>query len=138
MSYKNPFSNQYLNPYYAPEKADLAEKFLKSYEAVGQLSDKMLYAKRPTYHYGRITDFDAYSANSMFTVEREQYYEINSPQHRFKELVERDRYMDELEEECRRYQNDRERQNRDADVRAKNATVQKAWDKYKMLLELAR
>jgi hypothetical protein len=123
---------------YNDKLTDPADKFLKQYEATGQLSRNKMYAKRPEYHYGRMRDYDYYSTTASFQIEREPYVEINIPQHRFKQLVERHEWYQKLESEADYYKGVVEQYREDERVRDRCPAVQKAWRNYITLLELAR
>jgi ribonucleotide reductase beta subunit family protein with ferritin-like domain len=70
--------------------------------------------------------------------EVEPMVEVNIPQHRFTELVEQERYKRYLEERADYDARIVEMLRQDERVRDRNPTVQKAYQKYLMLLEMAR
>lgn len=113
------------------------DRFLKKHEATGELSTRRLYQKRQPMRY---TDWTANGSPIPFdiTVEREPMVEVNMPQHRFRELVERERWYGRLEQESEYYRSIVEQYRNDERVRDRNPAVQKAWQKYIMLLEMAR
>lgn len=115
---------------------DEVDDFLKKYEAHAGLSKHKMYARMPRYHHGRIYDYDPYSAT--FDLEREPYVEMYVPQHRFQEMVERDRYYTKLSREHDYATTVVNQQVQDEIVRKQNPAVEKAWRRYQMLLELAR
>lgn len=119
---------------------DEVNNFLHKYEAHATLSDRKHYAKRipmslSDYHRYN-TAMDVYSAESY--VQREPYVEMYIPQHRFQELVEQDRYYTKLHTELDYATQVAKQQAEDRLVRLQNPSVKQAYEKYKMLLELAR
>lgn len=113
------------------------DRFLKKHEATGELSTRRLYHKRQPMRY---TDWIADGSPIPFdiTVEREPMVEINMPQHRFKQLVEREQWYSRLERESDYYKGIVEQYREDERVRDRNPAVAKAWRNYLTLLELAR
>lgn len=111
--------------------------FCKKYEAQAGLSRDKLYAKRMPVSYRRWID-DGGPIPFHQEIEREPMVEINMPQERFRQLVEKDRWYNNLEREAEHYKSIVEQYRNDERVRSRNPAVQKAWEKYLMLLELAR
>jgi hypothetical protein len=111
--------------------------FLKRYEAQAGLSRGKMYYKRQPIRY---TDWIKDGSPMPFdlTVDQEPYVEINIPQHRFKELVEQEKYKRYLEERADYDARIVDSLRKDERVRDSNPAVQKAYEKYLMLLELAR
>ena len=112
------------------------EDFLKRYEAHAGLSSHKQYARyrRPKFD-DYMTAMDTYYHAQ---VDREPYVEMYVPQHRFQELVERDRYYTKLSREVDYATQVVNQQVQDEVVRRQNPAVELAWRKYQMLLELAR
>lgn len=113
---------------------DDPDNFLEKYEAHVRLSDKR-YARREPI---RFSDWNVYSTDYCSEIRTEPYLEVTLPQHRLQQLVERDRYFDQLIK-----QNDYSIQVvnqmvQDELVRKENPAVEKAYQKYKALLELCR
>jgi predicted AAA+ superfamily ATPase len=116
------------------------DKFLHKYEAQASVSDRKHYAKRmpmsmSEYHRYH-TAMDVYEYESY--MQREPYIEMYIPQHRFQELVAREEHFDRLvltQDYAGKILND---QLIDERVRNSNPSVKKAYEKYKMLLEIAR
>lgn len=116
------------------------EQFLHKYEAQANLSDRKQYARRAPmsmsdYHRYH-TAMDVYEYESY--IQREPYVEMYIPQHKFQEIVERDRYYTAVSQQAD-YASELVRQQLSDDaVRKSNPAVQKAYEKYQMLLELSR
>lgn len=115
-----------------------ANRFLEKYEAHASLSDRKHYAKRmpmsvSEYHrYGT----DVYDYESF--VKREPYVEMYIPQHKFEELVLADEYYARMTQQLDYVQEVvREKATEEA-LRKANPAVAKAYEKYRMLLELAK
>ncbi len=111
-------------------------QFLKKYQAEASLSKNKLYARpKPIRYQDWLIDggipFDQ-------EIEREPLVEIYMPQDQFRDLVERDRWYGQLEGESRYYKERYMQEVEDDKVRHRNPAVKKAWDQYKMLLELSR
>lgn len=117
---------------------DETNMFLKKYQAQAELSKHKMYARMPRYHYGRIHDYDPYSATAQIEYNREPMVEMYIPQDKFRDLVERDRWVGQMEAEARYYKERYMQEVEDDKVRHRNPTVKKAWEQYQMLLELAR
>lgn len=116
------------------------EHFLSKYEAHASLSDRKQYAKRipmsvSDYHRYN-TAMDVYQAESY--MQREPYVEMYIPQHKFQEMIERDRYYNQLSQQVDYASKLIEDKLRDEAIHKTNPAVKKAYDKYKMLLEIAR
>lgn len=126
---------EYEHYHRSPE--DETEAFLKRFEAQAELSTRKRYYKSKPY---KPRDFDYYSRTAMETLqaEVEPMVEVNIPQHRFTELVEQERYKRYLEERADYDARIVEMLRQDERVRDRNPTVQKAYQKYLMLLEMAR
>ena len=113
------------------------DSFLKKHEATGELSTRRLYYKRQPIRY---SDWLADGSPIPFdqAVEREPMVEINMPQHRFKQLVEREQWYSRLERESDYYRGIVEQYREDERIRDRNPAVAKAWRNYLTLLELSR
>ena len=111
--------------------------FLKKYQAEAGLSKNKVYARRKPIRY---QDWLSEDAGIPFhqEIEREPLVEIYMPQDQFRDLVERDRWYGQLEGEPRYYKERYMQEVEDDKVRHRNPAVKKAWDQYKMLLELSR
>lgn len=112
------------------------EDFLKKYEARAELSRDKMYARMPRFQAGRLYDYDPYSLS--WDTQREPYVEVLVPQHRFQELVERDRYYTKLSREVDYATHVVNQQVQDELVRKQNPAVELAWRKYQLLLEMSR
>ena len=125
--------------YNAPQVTaeDETNNFLKKYEAQAGLSRNKLYARRLPIRYN---DWLHEGGPIPFhqEVEREPMIEMYVPQEKFRDLVERERWLTELEGEARYYKQIVEQWRADERVRDRNPAVQKAWRNYITLLELAR
>jgi hypothetical protein len=110
------------------------DDFLKRHEATGEISRRRFYAKRAPI--GRV-DWSVGTIPDIL-VEREPMVEINMPKHRFQDLVERERFYSQVERESEYYKRIVDQYRNDERIRDRNPTVQKAYEKYLMLLELAR
>ncbi len=117
---------------------DEVNAFLKKYQAQAELSKHKVCARMPKFHLGRMRDYDPYSPTTTIDYEREPAVEINMPQDKFRDLVERDRWVGQMEAEARYYKERYMQEVEDDKIRHRNPTVKKAWEQYKMLLELAR
>lgn len=116
---------------------DKVNAFLKKYQAQAELSKHKVYGKMPYYHHNRIYDCDPYSPNTI-DFKKEPAVEINMPQDKFRDLVEADRWVGQMEAEARYYKERYMQEVEDDKIRHRNPTVKKAWEQYQMLLELAR
>lgn len=117
---------------------DEVNAFLKKYQAQAELSKHKVYVKMPRYHHDRIYDYDPYSAETTINFQREPMVEMYIPQDKFRDLVERDRWVGQMEAEARYYKERYMQEVEDDKIRHRNPTVKKAWEQYQMLLELAR
>ena len=64
--------------------------------------------------------------------------EMYIPQHRFQDLVERERMVDDINDQNRRYRQVLDQLDEDARIRNSNPALKKAWDNYQLLLNLCR
>ena len=112
------------------------QKFLHKYEATAGLSNR--YYRR--YRRMQYTDWCAQGSPIPMNIEEESepMIEMTIPQHRFRDLIEQDEYVSKLEQERDYNQNIVNMLRADERVRWNNPTVDKAYKKYLMLLELAR
>lgn len=124
-------ATDYLGRQYDSEKE--VNRFLRKYEATAGMSHRM-YAKRQPIRY---TDWKG-DIPFYQEVEKEPYVEMYIPQHRFTELVEQEKYLSYLEQTAESSKNLVDGLRRDERIRNENPSVQKAYEKYLMLLELAR
>jgi hypothetical protein len=111
--------------------------FLKKYQAEAGLSKNKVYARRKPIRY---QDWLSEDAGIPFhqEIEREPLVEMYIPQDKFRDLVERDRWVGKLEGEAEYYRKRYMQEIEDDKVRSQNPAVKKAWEQYQMLLELAR
>lgn len=116
---------------------DEVNAFLKKYQAQAELSKNKVFARPKTIRYQDWLDQGS-SIPFDHEIEREPTVEINMPQDRFKDLVERDRWVGQMEAEARYYKERYMQEVEDDKIRHNNPTVKKAWEQYQMLLELAR
>ena len=115
-----------------------ANNFLERYEAHASLSDRKHYARRvpvsvSDYHrYGTdVYDYQSY-------VKREPYVEMYIPQHKFEELVLADEYYARMTQQLDYVQEVVREKIKEEALRKANPAVANAYEKYRMLLELAR
>lgn len=110
--------------------------FLKKYEAYGTISNRM-YTKYRRMHY---QDWLDQNLPIPFTTqqEAEPMIEITLPQERFRDLITQEDYLAHLEQENKYNRNIVMRERQEEMIRNSNPSVQKAWEKYQMLLELSR
>ncbi len=71
-------------------------------------------------------------------IEREPLLKVYISEEHYETLVKREQYLDNLERENKVLCKLQEAQIAEEHIRLKNPTVQKAWEKYKMLLELVK
>jgi predicted AAA+ superfamily ATPase len=119
---------------------DEINQFLDRYEAHASLSDRKQYARRAPisvsdYHRFN-TSMDVYEQELY--VQREPYVEMYVPQHKFQELVQREKYYTAMSQQVDYASEVIRQQISDDAVRKTNPAVQTAYEKYQMLLELAR
>lgn len=111
-------------------------KFLHQYEATAGLGHKR-YARRLPVSYRKWME-EGGPIPFHQEVEVEQMVEMHIPKHQFQRLVERDSEMEDLvrgrEWENQIIQNLRNEER----IRDSNPSVKLAWERYAMLLELAR
>jgi hypothetical protein len=134
MSY---YDNYYYREKHTPSAEEQVDRFLKKYESRAGLSSRELYYKRQPLRY---TDWIANGSNIPFhqEIEKEPMVEMYIPQHRFQDLVERERMVDEINDQNRRYRQLLDQLDEDARIRNSNPTLKKAWDNYQLLLGLCR
>ncbi len=134
MSY---YDNYYYREKHTPSAEEQVDKFLKKYESRAGLSSRELYYKRQPLRY---TDWIANGSNIPFhqEIEKEPMVEMYIPQHRFQDLVERERMVDEINDQNRRYRQILDQLDEDARIRNSNPALKKAWDTYQLLLGLCR
>lgn len=117
---------------------DEVNAFLKKYHAQAELSKHKMFAKMPKFHLGRMQDYDPYSATTTIDFQQEPMVEVNIPQDKFRDLVERERWIGRLEGESEYYRKRYMQEIEDDKIRHRNPAVMKAWQQYQMLLELSR
>lgn len=134
MSY---YDNYYYREKHTPSAEEQVDRFLKKYESRAGLSSRELYYKRQPLRY---TDWIANGSPIPFeqTIEKEPMVEMYIPQHRFQDLVERERMVDDINDQNRRYRQVLDQLDEDARIRNSNSTLKKAWDNYQLLLNLCR
>ncbi len=134
MSY---YDNYYYREKHTPSAEEQVDRFLKKYESRAGLSSRELYYKRQPLRY---TDWIANGSNIPFhqEIEKEPMVEMYIPQHRFQDLVERERMVDEINDQNRRYRQLLDQLDEDARIRNSNPALKKAWDNYQLLLGLCR
>lgn len=115
---------------------DETDDFLKRYEAQAELSRGKMYYKRQPFSMKDFSTADYMTAT--YHAEQEPYVEMNIPQHRFRELVEQEKYKRYLEDRADYDARIVENLRADERVRDRNPAVQKAYRNYLTLLELAR
>ncbi len=134
MSY---YDNYYYREKHTPSAEEQVDRFLKKYESRAGLSSRELYYKRQPLRY---TDWIANGSNIPFhqEIEKEPMVEMYIPQHRFQDLVERERMVDEINDQNRRYRQLLDQLDEDARIRNSNPALKKAWENYQLLLDLCR
>jgi len=133
-----PYYNQKYD--YAQQHLSAQEQvsaFCKKYQATAELSKHKLYAKRIPINYQKWIN-DGEPIPFTQEIEREPTVEINIPQDKFRDLIESDRWVGQMEAETRYYKERYLQEVEDDKIRHRNPTVKKAWEQYQMLLELAR
>ncbi len=116
---------------------DEVQQFLERYQAQAGLHPHKQYADpRPP----RLSDWQDLAQDYITHIrfERKPYVEMLIPQHRFQELVERDRHYTEMSRHNDYATSVVNQMVADEVVRKTNPTVEQAWRRYQMLLELAR
>lgn len=127
--------NNYLHSDRSPEEE--TDHFLKRYEARAELSRSKNYYKRvPLKYHDWLNDGSPIPFD--LKVDQEPYVEINIPQHKFRELVEQEKYKRYLEERSDYDARIVDMLRADERIRDSNPAVQKAYEKYLILLEMAR
>jgi hypothetical protein len=127
--------NNLINQRYDADRE--VHQFLHIYEAQASLSDRKQYYRRRPIRY---TDWLTSGGPVPFDqeVDREPMVEMYIPQDKFRRLVEREQEFRDMvgrnQEMFEKIQRDRI----DEAVRKSNPAVAKAYEKYKMLLELSR
>lgn len=128
-------ATDYINQRYDADRE--VRSFLSKYEARADLSRDMQYYRRQPIQY---RDWLSDGAPMPFhqEVEREPMVEVNLPQHQFRRLVEREgEYQDMINRNQHLFDmiNDQRAEER---VRRENPAVEQAWQRYRLLLEIAR
>jgi hypothetical protein len=134
MNYYNQRYDYSQNTLSAEDEVNL---FCKKYQAQAELSRHKVYARPVPVRY---TDWLKDGANIPFhqEIEREPMVEIYIPQDKFRDLVERDRWLGKMEQEAQYYKQKYLQEIEDDKIRHRNPAVKKVWEQYQMLLELAR
>ena len=112
-------------------------EFLYKFEAYARLSDRRFRRHRSVKNFSYADLGTAMDHLSTMSWEEEPYIELTIPQDRFRLLVEMDEYNTKREEEYDWVRKEQERQRHELWVRQKNPAVQKAWERYQLLLGLA-
>lgn len=113
---------------------DEVREFLQRNRATAELSKhKMCVRRVPSWSLKNdaLLPFEA-------ELEREPMVEIYMPQDNFRDLVEKDRWAGKLSQEVHYYKQRYLEEIEDDKIRHRNPAVRKAWEQYRMLLELAR
>ena len=110
------------------------ERFCENFEAYAELSRKQYARRKPIsvrdYYYTAMESYSHYDT--------EPYIELTIPQHRLRELIENNLIFDRLKSEFDYASRALKEQADDAKIRAHNPSVQKAYDRYRVLLEMSR
>ena len=114
--------------------ADILSHFKKKYEAEITESRKR-YARLPRVNYN---DWTSSTAIAYISHEVEQGVEITMPREQFHQLIENDYYIEQSQRDIDYNQKIVDMLRADERVRMDNESVQLAYKKYLMLLELAR
>jgi hypothetical protein len=111
------------------------EQFLKDYRAEIQTSTRRQYHRieQPSYHYN-YTATQAYHAE----VRTEPGIELTMPEPQFRDLVETHSDFHRIRDDNRRLQSIEYRLHADAAVRQQHPAVQKAWERYQLLLNTVK
>lgn len=128
----------YPNEYYREEPREyVEERFRKKYTLRVETS-KRYYRQRAVPV--RYTDWlqDGGPVPFHQEVERESLLKIYISREDYDKLLEKERYMEDLESEVKDLDKLRRQVYEEASLRSKNPAVQKAYEKYQMLLELSR
>lgn len=112
---------------------DDPDNFLTRYEAHLAYSNKRYAHRQPI----RLVDWNVY-AEHYIDHRVEQYMEVTIPQHRLQELIERDRYFNEMVKRHDYAQMLLAERTIEDTIRRQNPAVEKAWRNYQLLLEMAR
>lgn len=123
-------ATDYLGRQYDTERE--TNKFLHKYEAHAGMSGRM-YAKRQPIRY---TDWKG-DIPFRQEVQTEPYVEMYIPQHRFRELIEQEKYVSYLEDRAEHNKVLVDKIRKEERIRDANPAVEKAWRNYQLLLKLA-
>ena len=118
---------------------DEVNDFLHKYEAQATLSDRKQYARiRPMTRMDYSYDCTRAVYDAQSYIDREPYVEMYIPQHKFQEMIERDRYYSKMSQQVDYATQVVNQQVQDEIVRKQNPSVEKAWRNYQLLLEMCR
>ncbi len=128
----------YPDEYYRQEPREYAEeRFRKKYTLRVETS-KRYYRHRavPVRYAEWLRD----GGNIPFhqEVERESLLKVYISKEDYDHLVEKEKYLEDLEQEVKDLDKLRRQVYEEASIRNKNSAVQKAYEKYQMLLELSK
>ncbi len=128
----------YPDSYYRQEPREyVEERFRKKYTLRVETS-KRYYRQRAVPV--RYTDWLQGGGPVPFhqEVEREPLLKVYISKEDYDNLVEKERYVEDLESEVKHLDKLRRELLEEASIRSKNSAVQKAYEKYQMLLELSK
>lgn len=109
--------------------------FLGKYGATAQLSRQSCYRPRPLQYQGWIHRGDP---TVQYWIDVEPMVEMHIPQHCLELLVKRDNMVQDLIRGQEGLKLLLEQRNEDQRIRRENPSVQAAYEKYQILLEMAR
>jgi hypothetical protein len=114
------------------------ERFCENFHATVQQSPKY-FARRVSPMFNRnLTGAEHYSYDYESYIEKEHYYEVTLPNNKLADLMSMSRHIDHLQQSRDKVDKILAQNTLDETVRRKNPAVQKAYEKYQMLLELSR
>lgn len=117
---------------HSPEEE--TNRFLHKYEAVAGLSRQRMYHKRKPVRYADWKGDIPFHQD----IETEPCVEVQIPQHQFQRLVERESEYTELVRKNQDITHQLWDQRAEEDLRRKHPAVQKAWEKYVLMLQLVK
>jgi hypothetical protein len=125
----------------SPKSGKMVDEFLRKYQIQARRSSKQ--ARRiPEF---KPYDFNHYAVEYQMHVETYEVFELEMAEDALLELAERDQTINEIERNwgpnaVHHYQEARQiiwYNSHDARIRSSNPGVQKAWERYQMLLKIA-
>lgn len=128
------YYEQYMTKFPSDPEEDALKSFAHRYEArIDRSRDKFYQSRQQLPSYG---DWNDFSYHAEF--KRESMIEVSLPDHKFNELVQRERVIDQLQSDCFYYKAIVDQHRNDEIVRSRNSSVRIAWEHYQMLLNLSK